>query len=281
MITQELYERVLSKLGFNKSPATDLQGLGQIYSAWCATVPFDNSLKMIHVTAQDPGPLPGETPADFLESWLVHGAGGTCWSGNGALHALLERSGFSVSRGVATMMASPNIPPNHGTVVVDLDGENYLVDASILHREPMRLTEANDGLPFGIQIRMEDGRWHVRWKPLHRAELDCRIEYWPTTQEDFRERYEMSRGWSPFNYTLTARVTRSDCSVGVAGSEWVQVNNDGTEERRVVDDEERAKLLVDVIGFREELVRRIPKDQPTPPRPVAAATHGVALHSEG
>ena len=94
---------MLAKLGVAR-PAPDRDGLAAVYGAWCRRVPFDNVRKMIHVRAEDPGPLPGDDPTEFFESWLAHGAGGTCWAGNGALFALLQALGFSASRGVATML---------------------------------------------------------------------------------------------------------------------------------------------------------------------------------
>jgi len=41
---------------------------------------MDNVRKLIHLRANDPAPLPGDTPEDFFGAWLVHGAGGTCWA---------------------------------------------------------------------------------------------------------------------------------------------------------------------------------------------------------
>jgi N-hydroxyarylamine O-acetyltransferase len=37
------------------------------------------------------------------------------------------------------MMVAPNLPPNHGTALVDLPDGRYVVDASILHVEPLPL----------------------------------------------------------------------------------------------------------------------------------------------
>ena len=37
------------------------------------------------------------------------------------------------------MLAAPDLPPNHGTVVVDVDSAKYLVDCAILHGEPLLL----------------------------------------------------------------------------------------------------------------------------------------------
>ena len=115
-LSPPLRERVLAKLGFAGSPAPTFENLGAIYAAWCRGVPFDNVRKLIHVRAGNSGPLPGSTAEDFLEAWLKHGTGGTCWSGAGAFHALLASLGFDAARGVGTMLVAPDLPPNHGSV---------------------------------------------------------------------------------------------------------------------------------------------------------------------
>ena len=63
------------------------------------SVAVGNVRKLIHLRADDPGTLPGDDPNDFFTSWLEHGTGGTCWAGNGGLHALLTSLGYNASRG--------------------------------------------------------------------------------------------------------------------------------------------------------------------------------------
>src|SRR5690242_5074380 len=117
-LPQSLIEKILAKLGLPTVPTIDLKGLDAIYSQWCRKVPFDNVRKLIHVKAGNLEPLPGDNSVDFFENWLKYGTGGTCWAGNGALFALLSALGFDSSRGVATMLVAPDVPPNHGTVLV-------------------------------------------------------------------------------------------------------------------------------------------------------------------
>src|SRR5207247_4036807 len=125
--------------------------------------------------------------------------------------ALLTWLGFTAVRGIATMVTSPNMPPNHGTVIAEFDGTRYMVDASILHGEPLRLndgeTTAIPNAAWGVEARMLDGRSHVRWRPLHTPTgIDCRIEYLDASAATFSEMHEVTRGWSPFNYEVTARL---------------------------------------------------------------------------
>jgi len=117
-LSEQLVERVLTKLGVAARPDPALEVLRLIYAAWCRRVPFDNVRKLIHLRAGNFGPLPGSTGEDFFEAWLKHGTGGTCWPGAGALQTLLASLGFAATRGIGTMLAAPNLPPNHGSVLL-------------------------------------------------------------------------------------------------------------------------------------------------------------------
>src|SRR5689334_10389672 len=143
-LPEQLVERILARLGFNNHPAPTPEALRSVYSAWCERVPFDNIRKLIHVRAANAAPLPGSTPEDFFEAWLKFGTGGTCWPGAGALHTFLAALGFDAVRAIGTMMAAPNLPPNHGTVLVNFGDQTFLVDSSILHGHPLRLSEDSE-----------------------------------------------------------------------------------------------------------------------------------------
>ncbi len=266
----ELTERVLQKLGLGAPPRVDHAGLTEVYGAWCRSVPFDNLRKLIAVRSGAPGPLPGDDPAEFLEAWLAHGVGGTCWAGNGALCALLETLGFSARRGVGTMLVAPDIPPNHGTVVVDVQGGRYVVDASILHVEPLPVVvgaEAAVGnAAWGVL-----GRWHadhylIAWRPLHvENSIDCRIDEWAVASDRFRRQHEATRDWSPFNFELTFNLVRGAGRVGLAAGKAVSIAADGT--CAAADIADRVAYLVDELGVSAEIARRVPADVPTPPPP--------------
>lgn len=268
----DLLERVLMKLDLSDRPAATLDGLQTLYAAWCRKVPFDNVRKLIHLQNHALGPLPGDDATAFFEAWLTYGTGGTCWAGNGALYSLLVSLGFRAYRGIATMLAAPNVPPNHGTVVVDMDTTLHVVDASILHSEPLRLDEqTSTGVvhpAWGVQCDVRDGQWMIRWRALHRPDgFVCRIEELDVTRERFQDQHEQTRPWSPFNYELYARLNRDDTVVGVANGHSVELNSAGGVVQKRLQGDERIRLLVDKLGMQEELVRQLPRDTPTPPPP--------------
>jgi len=263
---------VLMQLGLSEPPAPTLDGLQTLYAAWCRKVPFDNVRKLIHTHQRDPRPLPGDEATDFFEAWLAYGTGGTCWAGNGALYTLLVTLGFEASRGRGTMLVAPNIPPNHGTVLVTHEGTRYVVDASILHSAPLCLDASTTTSvvhpAWGVQCRQREGYWHIRWRPIHLPDgLDCRIDQLQVSRETFRESHEQTRPWSPFNYELYARLLCGDTVVGIAGGQRIVLDNTGGVSRTPLDSNERLRLLIDELGMHEDIVHCLPPDTPTPPPP--------------
>lgn len=273
-LAPDLVERVLERLGFARHPVPEHGGLAALYAAWCERIPFDNVRKRLHVAAGDPGPLPGDTPAGFFEDWLASGTGGTCWAGNGALATLLETLGFRASRGVATMLVAPDLPPNHGTVVVTLGGRRFLVDASMLFGAPLPIpevegeTSAIDHPAWGVVARHEGGRTIVRWNALHRPGLDCRIDSLGADAAEFHLRHEATRTWSPFNFSLSARRNRAGGVVGAGLGQRAEIACDGSQEIRPFEPGERTRHLVEVLGIAESLAAALPPDEPLPPPPL-------------
>jgi N-hydroxyarylamine O-acetyltransferase len=285
-LSMELLERVLSRLELSDRPAPTLHGLQTLYAAWCRKVPFDNVRKLIHLHNHDSGPLPGDDPAEFLDAWLAYGTGGTCWAGNGALHAVLVSLGFEASRGMGTMHAAPEAPPTHGTVLVTCEGSRYLVDASILHGAPLPLHETEPtGVAhpvWGVHCRKRDGTWFIRWRPLHQPEgIDCRLQYLHVSRETFRDRHEQSRAWSPFNYAVYARAMRGETVVGVVHGQRVAFDGAGSVHCTPLSGDDRLRVFVDELGIHEAIVRQLPPDRPTPPPPWSRTAQAAAVDHQG
>jgi N-hydroxyarylamine O-acetyltransferase len=261
---------VLERLGVDR-PAPSLVGLRAVYAAWCSAVSFDNVLKMIHVTEGRPGPLPGSTADGFFDLWLEHGAGGTCWAGNGALHDLLEALGFHVARAIATMLPSPDTRgPNHGSVIVTVEGGRFIVDASILSGEPIRIPGPGRAAAAGPLPRFEWLEDHpaVIWRMLSAPDgFPCRIDRIGANAREWDKLHQQTGNWSPFNHQLSARVLRGTRSVGLSLGQRYTFDQDGSLCASELDREGRVGFLVEELGITEELVRRVPDDGPIPPRP--------------
>lgn len=270
-----LSKRVLHRLGFAGWKEATPASLTALYAAWCQKVPFDNVQKLIYLRNGSTGPLPGATAEHFFETWLQHGTGGTCWAGAGALASLLTSLGFQAQRGIATMLVAPDLPPNHGTVLVNFaSGESYLVDTSILHHAPLPLHPGGISSvahpAWGIQATRPEVRWHLHWRPLHvTGGFTCRLEQFERPQLEFEDRHEQTRGWSPFNYQLSARINRGEEVVGLAFGSSVILRADGSVVSNPVNHEERVRFLSENFELSEAVLRALPQDQPTPPPPTS------------
>lgn len=214
-----LQQRVLQRLGFGAPPSRDLAGLTALYAAWSARVPFDNVRKSIALHRNERSPLPGTDPDDFLEAWLRHGTGGTCWAGSTALHALFQSLGFEVRRAAGSMRDLG--VPNHGTVKARIDGRDFLVDSSMLTGSPVPLEETpsssvRDG---GVEVEIDAGALVVWFDtPPHAGLFPCRLLLDPVDADFFRDAHERSRASSPFNAALYARRNRDGRRIVLRGS---------------------------------------------------------------
>ena len=131
VLTGELLDEVIEKLGLEDRPTLDLAGLNTLYVAFRTGVPADNIQKRIWFASDQSTPLTGGDPIVFFENWLAHGTGGTCFPINGALCTLAQSLGFDARRIAGRMVLEEYPGTNHGSVVTKLDGIDYLVDAQI------------------------------------------------------------------------------------------------------------------------------------------------------
>ena len=167
------------------------------------------------------------------------------------------------------MLVAPDLPPNHGTVIVELPEARFVVDASIMHVEPLPMrpgeTAALAHPAWGVAGRWQDGNFAINWRPILREDrIDCRIDAWPVTARRFVEQHETTRAWSPFNFELVFNRVDGDERVGVANgcARRLAADADTTEPLR-----DRVAFLVDVCGVSEAMAVRVPADRPTPPPP--------------
>ena len=274
MITPQLVEQVLQKLGLQKQPGSDLTGLETLYGRWCRKVPFDNLQKRLFLSNGSKGPMPGHNSEHFFLNWLAYGTGGTCWAVSYALHDLLEALGFEVKRASATMLTSPTVRgPNHGTVVVTLHGAQYLIDGSMLTERPLPLKADVAGAArhpaAQIQFKKRAEQWQFFCRPLHRLDgIWCRIDAIDVSVSAFDQYYEGTRAWSPFNFALYARINTQDQVTGIIADQKIIIKPDGRATSEAMQSAERVKFLVEHVGIAEEIIAKLPADESLPPQPV-------------
>ena len=255
LLDRRLVGRVTERLGIDERVPLTLSGLKAVYSAWCENVSFDNIRKLINL-AKPGSPMPGLDPNDFFESWLAHGCGGTCWPSSNALYALLRSLGFDARRVAASMFDLPMI--NHGTVKVRLDGEDWVVDTSMLTSSPLpmdRGIHVHDDARVGVEVEPTDNS-HVVWidfVPLT-AFVPCRLQIDPVDTSLYLERYEVfSREFSPFNARLYLRKGGREGASVILGSVRFSRTAGGLDVREFSRDELIAHLCNEV-GISAELI---------------------------
>jgi N-hydroxyarylamine O-acetyltransferase len=259
----------MERLGFSASPAADLAGLNALYAAWCGRVPFDNVQKRIWIAGDRKSPLTGGEPAEFFGNWLAHGTGGTCWPLAAGMYALLDSAGFDVRRIAGSMIDdSYEAGANHGTVLVTLEGTDYLPDPSIGSFGPLRLAPGEaSAVDSGIHaIRAEPVEWgfEVLWHPGSRRKepLPFRTEpaHDPVGHAFFLGRYDRSLGVGHFNSALYISRRFRDSIITVWRYKKTVVAADGSVTAAEILDADRAASLVDEFGLSEEIVRALPPD---------------------
>ncbi|MCL4814148.1 MAG: arylamine N-acetyltransferase, partial [Vicinamibacteraceae bacterium] len=252
-----LVRRVCERLGWSPATPRTLDGLAALYRAWGLHIPFDNTRKLVALLTSDPRPLPGLDATDFLEHWLDHGTGGTCWPSANAMFALLSALGFRARR-VAGSMRDLGVV-SHASTKARLDAGDWLLDSSILSGTPLPLdgsTFIGEDPVWPVEIEPVDGTHLVWWHtPNHVEHIPLRLLVDPASYDTYRERYERSRETSPFNQRLYARRNRSDELVLFIG----HTRYTRTARGIVVKDlsaQELLRALTDDIGLSDEYVAR-------------------------
>lgn len=269
-LTPALLERILAKSGLRAKPSLDLDGLNAVYAAFCANVPFDNVQKRIWFAGPRKTPLTGGDPTEFFENWLRHGTGGTCWPINGALAALLHTLGFNARR-IAGSIVIEGYPQgaNHGSVLVTLQGIDYLVDGWItafkaLPLIPGESTSAIMGIHDVRAVPIEAGGFEILHYPGWSR--DGRLPFRPEREHDavdhafFLARYERTKGIGFFNDALLICRHFPESIITIGRHNKVRIASDGLVAKTPLTDAMRRTALVEEFGLSEEIVRALPPD---------------------
>jgi len=235
----------------------DIEGLRALYGAWCRNVPFDNVRKLVALRTGEAGPLPGSDATDFLHHWVAHGTGGTCWSSSNALFELVVSYGFDARR-VAASMRDLGVP-GHGSVKVRIDGDDWLVDSSMLQMYPIPLRDKlhvdRDDL-FGVEVEPVNGT-HLVWfdSPPYDEYFPCRLLMDPVDYAFYLERYEISRTNGPFNHHLSVRYNRGNERSVLQGHTRHRKTVNGMVSEELAPGE-LCRVLREDVGISAEMVER-------------------------
>jgi len=273
-LSQELVEQVLARLGFGKAPEPDLAGLNRLYAAACCKFHKENTLKRIWFAGDRRGPLPGGEPVNFFDSWLRYGTGGTCFPINGGFCSLLNAIGFKARRiSGAVDNGGNDIDANHGSVVVQLDGHDYLADVqigsfSVLPLNSKHITSTGKRL-HGISSEPSANSFTIAFHPGPRREQTVIFRtdprYDPVDHQFFVKHYELSasstQNRSRFNDSLFACKRKPEAMLIVGRLNRFDIGPDNTVRKKEITEPERSKILVEEFGIAEEVVEALPPDE--------------------
>jgi arylamine N-acetyltransferase len=271
VLAPQLVERVLERLGLRQRPSPDLAGLNALYAAFCGNVPFDNIQKRIWFAGPQTTPLPGGDPTEFFNNWLQHGTGGTCWPINGALYALVRACGFEARRITGSVIVE-GYPrgANHGSVVVTLEGINYLVDAwmdsfKVLPLVSGKPASTGSGIhdisaaPIGDSFEIYCYPGWLREQPLP---FRIESEHDPIDHAFFLARYALTKKMGFFNDALFICRHFPNSILTLGRNSKFRVSADGTLTKTQPTEGERRAALIEEFGLSEEIVEAIPPNVP-------------------
>ena len=272
-LSSEILTRILTKLDLMERPECNLAGLNRVYAANCGHVPRDNIQKRIWLTGKQTTPVTGGDPGEFFENWLAHGTGGTCFPTSGGFCALLCALGFDANRVTGCVIRGGiEYDQNHASVLVRLEGVNYLVDPqqasfSALPIIPGQPSSTGNGIhdtravpvPGGFELQSFPGS--NRQEPLRiRFYLEnCFVDH-----AFFLEKYALSAvrelDRSPFNDALIISRRFPDSLVIVGRGNRIEVASDNSVTKVEITIDERNKILIEELGISEEITKAIPPD---------------------
>ncbi len=267
VLRREVAEQAFERFGFARIPEPTLDNLHAIYRAWSRNVGYDNVQKRVYFARGGVGPFPLSDPNDFLHTWMKHGTGGSCWVVAEAYYGLLAHAGYDVRR-VAGQMLDCDDPmkPNHGSVIVTIDGVQYTADPSMCGEEaialiPGKATSARSPA-HGLWSTGDGNYW---WRPGHsRKAIEYTTQFDPCSYEYFVERYEKTKEFSLFNGMLYVRRNVDDGILTYGRGNLVRVTAQGDLSAEPVDPRDVPRLLIERLGVSEEIVAQIPADEGGP-----------------
>ena len=265
------WSNAMTKLGLRQRPALDLAGLNAVYAAFSAGIPFDNVQKRIWFASPQTTPLPGADPNQFFHNWLQHGTGGTCWPLNGAMYALAYALGFNTRRIVGSVMVE-GYPQgaNHGSVLVNLDGISYLVDAwmasfEVLPLVPGKSSSTGNGIHDVRAVPIDSGFEIITYAGFNREQpLRFRPEpgYDPIDHAFFLARYDRTKAVGFFNDAIFVCRHFPESILTMGRKNKFHLAVDGTLTKTEPTEAERKASLVEEFGLSEEIVGKLPPDVP-------------------
>jgi len=170
-VPEVLAEEMCDRLGV--AVPTSMAGVGDLYRAWSAAVPFDCLNKAL---ARREGTLPpGGDPVAFCETWLATSLGGTCWGHVSAMGAVLQAGGINCRVGLDHLLDTDEVD-FHAFLVVEDGDRRWMVDVIHGSGEPLLLEAGSVGVhpAYPARIDADEGRLLHRYTTMYDGRADVR-----------------------------------------------------------------------------------------------------------
>ena len=239
-----MIERLLARIGLDRAPAADVDGLFRIHRAYVGRVPYEDLAVQLGETA----PL---DEAALTERLLHDGRGGYCFELNTVLAALLRSVGFVVTHHEAVVGGEG--PVNHMALLVHLDGERWLADAGLGegYLDPLAFREGATTIgPFTYTLEREaGGSWWIgqhEWSSFSGFRMT--EEAVPLAAFDPHHRRMATDPESSFVKTLVVQQPSVD-RITTLRARTLSVVGPSVDQRFVLERENFAETLHDTFGL--------------------------------
>jgi N-hydroxyarylamine O-acetyltransferase len=244
MLVNEYLERV----GFDRTPAPDLETLVALHRAHLLAIPYEN----LEIQLGRENTLSDQA---FRDKLVRQGRGGWCYEMNGLFTAVLSEIGFSVSRvggAVARELKGEESIGNHMVALVDLD-RRYVADVGLSdgHLEPFPLEERSwkeRGLEFRLE-KLRDGWWRFH---NHEHGLAPRFDF--TEEQRTLDWYQpkctelQTVDHSPFVGLAMAVRCLPEGVRGLIDATLIEVHDGARSEQRLSSSGEYRRVLTEILG---------------------------------
>ncbi len=241
-----------------------LDYLRRLTRAHLSRVPFENVSSILRRAAAGEGAVPELDRASELQAWLDRRAGGLCFEVTDMFGALLSGLGFRAH----PVLAKISFIGSHQSVVVDVDGGRYLVDAGngAPFFEPIPLSDAGDpvevshvGLAYRFRPAVERSDAWVQdrlidgiWQPF------CTYELGPSTEAERETAYQRhhlrGQSWVVDNLTL---VRCTDSAVwSLRDNRLTSFTRDGKEVREITSRADFHAIAADLFALPQAPIDR-------------------------
>lgn len=200
-----------------------LEFLGKVQTACVLTIPYEN----LDILDNIPISLDKN---DIFNKIVTRHRGGYCFELNALLHSVLADMGFKVRSCFARYLRGENTIPfrRHRIVIVELDGEEYLLDIGVGQTAPRLPLKLEAGLmqTQGNEIYFFEKNDKLGWVlcDIHKG---CRREYISFTNEvHFEVDFEPASFWcekhpnSPFNKAPMLAIKTENGRMTVDGCDF-------------------------------------------------------------